>query len=640
MSNPFLRRATEYFRDDTAFLSIVTPVPLISFFRKPNDQGMLLDLPVLVTGSPGSGKTTIATLLEFRLMEQVLKDPDNRTNRDLAQALNECNFARDGKPVIVAVRLPMESGYRDFWELPYDNSVKTRLVLSLIQARAILAIFRNLTATGQRKPSEIKFIMKRDAEAAIEEIGGTDSEQIRGRARDMERAIYSVGASLVPPPLEKIDSIGQSPYRPFDVIQEIEVDWGENDPIRLRPLVILDDAHVLQGEQMELIFRELARREIKVSRWMMMRLDTLNPKFIFRTDVDPLPGLKMGRDYEEVAMQMRNRDAERVTFRKMAIDMANRYLPHHRMLNDKGITRFGDLLPEEPIGLSGGQTVELRRLVESDQHKLSITASRRKLIDESVDEYAEASRSTDIREDMKLAMVRILMHRYANRTPQRSLDIFGDDGPDPIVPLKPNSGVADGARAHLHALFGRARHFGIEDLCDASDENAELFLQMAGNLVSRMETLMIRRKSPVLQPQIQQEELSRKASDIVDRWTFPLSGKATLLVEALARECAEETLKPNAKLGGGANAIGILQNEMSAILESGKEIASVLKYAVAYGALKQPIIDYHQGGKLWCLLELSGPICLKYSLTMKRGGFLERRVDHLIRIIEQREVAL
>lgn len=635
MSNPFLRRATEFFRDDTAFLSIVTPVPLVSFFRKPNEQGMLLDLPVLVTGSPGSGKTTIATLLEFRLMEQILKDPDNRTNRDLAQALNECNFAKDGKPVIIAVRLPMESGYRDFWELPYDNSVKTRLVLSLIQARAILAIFRNLTASGQRQPSKIKFIMKPEAEAAVGEIGGTEPESIRARAREMERAIYAVGASLVPPPIERIDSIGQSPYRPFDVIQEIEVDWGENDPIRLRPLIILDDAHVLQGEQMELIFRELARREIKVARWVMMRLDTLNPKFVFRTEIDPLPGLKVGRDYEEVPMQMRNRDAERVTFRRMAVDMANRYLPHHRMLHEKGFARFGDLLAEEPVGLSSGQITELKRIVESDQRKLSIAASRRKLIESTVDEYAEASRSTDIREDMKLAMTRILMHRYANRTPQRSLDIFGGEDPDPNVPLKPNAGVADGARAHLHAQFGRARHFGIDDLCDASDENAELFLQMAGNLVSRMETLMIRRKSPVLQPQMQQEELRRKAADIVARWTFPFSGKATLLVEALANECVEETLKPNARLGSGANAIGIPQAEMTAVLESGREIASVLKYAVAYGALKQPIIDYNQGGKLWCLLELSGPICLKHSLTMKRGGFLERRIDHLIRIIEQ-----
>ena len=31
MSNPFLRRATEYIRDDFAFLAIVSPEPLTAF---------------------------------------------------------------------------------------------------------------------------------------------------------------------------------------------------------------------------------------------------------------------------------------------------------------------------------------------------------------------------------------------------------------------------------------------------------------------------------------------------------------------------------------------------------------------------------------------------------------------------------
>ena len=34
MTNPFEKRATEYLRDDAAFLSVVTPEPLNSFFEE------------------------------------------------------------------------------------------------------------------------------------------------------------------------------------------------------------------------------------------------------------------------------------------------------------------------------------------------------------------------------------------------------------------------------------------------------------------------------------------------------------------------------------------------------------------------------------------------------------------------------
>ena len=69
MSNPFEKRATEYLRDDEAFLSVVTPAPLFSYFEPKAKDGVLFDRLVVVVGSPGSGKTTIATLLQFRTLE-------------------------------------------------------------------------------------------------------------------------------------------------------------------------------------------------------------------------------------------------------------------------------------------------------------------------------------------------------------------------------------------------------------------------------------------------------------------------------------------------------------------------------------------------------------------------------------------
>ena len=42
MSNPFLRRATEYIRDDSAFLAIVSPEPLTAFVAKHKKRPLAL----------------------------------------------------------------------------------------------------------------------------------------------------------------------------------------------------------------------------------------------------------------------------------------------------------------------------------------------------------------------------------------------------------------------------------------------------------------------------------------------------------------------------------------------------------------------------------------------------------------------
>src|SRR3546814_19048044 len=85
----------------------------------------------------------LATLAEFRLIETILRDQTNDTNRELAGALAGAGFLQDGCPRIAAVRVPMESEDRDFWELPYEDNIKTKLALWLVQARTMLALLRS-----------------------------------------------------------------------------------------------------------------------------------------------------------------------------------------------------------------------------------------------------------------------------------------------------------------------------------------------------------------------------------------------------------------------------------------------------------------------------------------------------------------
>lgn len=167
MANPFLRRATEYVRDDESFLSIVSPAPLTTFLATSRNKDDMFEVPVRIIGAPGSGKTMLATLAEFRMVETILKDETNPNNRTLADALAQAGFLKEGKPNVAAVRVPMESEYRDFWELPYEPIVKTKLAFWLVQARAMLGLIRNLTANRTREIDSIEFIPRANYEAHL-----------------------------------------------------------------------------------------------------------------------------------------------------------------------------------------------------------------------------------------------------------------------------------------------------------------------------------------------------------------------------------------------------------------------------------------------------------------------------------------
>jgi hypothetical protein len=627
--NPFLRRATEYIRDDSAFLSIVSPEPLTTFVAKHKKRAVLFDYPVRVIGTPGSGKTMMASLVEFRLIESILRDQSSENNRTLASALTASGFTHGEVPLIAAVRIPMESEYRDFWELPYDAAIKTKLILSLIQARVIIALLRNLTANRRRTLASINFIPRDDSAAELAQIGGTAAKDVLSRAQEVERAIYTIGASLVAPPIESIPAEVRDPYQPFVAIQEIEIDWN-GEPQRVRPLAILDDVHTLHPDQFAGLFRALARREIRFGRWMMMRMDALSPNAVFRSaDEDALPGLKPERDYIDIFMQSdSHRRGERRQFRKMATDMADRYLRLVEPLRDRNFTRFRDLLGEEPPRLPAGELAELRQLLDRDQRRLKISADRRKTIEQIVARYITGAKSTDLGPEVQLVMTRVLMHRYSIRTTGQTGNLFADQDPDPKQPLKAKSTVADAARIILHQLFNRPFHFGLDDICDASNENAEVFLQLAGALVERMETKAIRNQDPALTPTQQQAALKDKSSKMIDAWAFPFARKVRTLVDHIAKECIEASKEANASLGAGANAVAVPDSEMQAFLTNESELAFVLKFAIAYGAIIA-VRDYGQGGKNWCLLELSGPVCLRYGLTLNHGGFLERHVADL-----------
>lgn len=624
MDNPFLKRATEYYRDEEAFLAVISPEPIRYFLREAKKDSLYEKL-VNIRGTPGSGKTTMAKVFEFPALSALLRNSSMATYRELVDTMSGCGAIVAGELEVLGCRLPLETDYREVWEFDYPENIKLTLTTTLIQARAVLAWLRHLQQGGYDL-SEVRIEARPDADAALTAIGGTTGSSLLERARQIERALYKVVGALVPPELDELDEAVTSAYRPFDVIDRVVVRTPEGGERRLRPLVILDDAHALHPAQFRGVQLALIRREIRVARWILARLDVLHPKEAFealtedRGDETQMPGVTASRDYIAIMLQsLDERRKHRVAFRRMATDMAARYLLQMEIFRARSLQRLENLLGDQVPALSKAKVDELAQSVDAAQRRLRISDERRRELVAAIEAYSPEGMSS-VPPELRLAMLSVLMHRMEKRG---QTGLFDTELPEPASKLpKVDSGVFAAACIHLLHRYDRPYYVGIEDLCDASSENAEQFLRLAAELVEISAVNIIRGKSALLDPSVQHEKLREKATHVVQEWDFPRSKQVRKLVESLAARCLQKTLEPNAPLSAGANAYGILQGEFEAIPDRHPELAQLLQAAIANNALT--VVPRHNcKNKEWCLLELGGIVILRHGLTLKRGGFLE-----------------
>ena len=236
----------------------------------------------------------------------------------------------------------------------------------------------------------------------------------------------------------------------------------------LRPLVIFDDAHSLHPKQLAAVKRWLARRELNLARWVLTRLDALTPSDVLldRAANADESGVKRSREMTVIWMQSgEDRANQRRAFRKMAKDMAGRYLGKMEVFNRRGLHRLGDLLSTTAELITASKRKQLAAHVGVLQRRYGVSAERRRELENEVDHYL--GKTHDSGEDLRFAILSVLFERYAKRLPQRGLFEDGAHDAEPSRPLTVDAGVADGARIHLLHKYDRPYFFGIDTLCDA-----------------------------------------------------------------------------------------------------------------------------------------------------------------------------
>lgn len=636
MENPFLRRATEFLRDDEAFLAIVSPEPVSFYLQTPGKNGALYDRLVQLRGTPGSGKTTLARLFEYPTLQTLLRNQSFTGHKDLFAALSACGAIREEQPYVLGCRLPMESDYRDFWEFPYPNEVKTTLMASLLQARTVLGWFRHLRSASGISPDQVELITRPESHSVLDTIGGVAGESVLRRAAEVENRIYKVMTALVAPPeASLLEEVGEA-YKPFDHIDRIRVPVIQGSETTYRdlvPLAIFDDAHVLHPEQFRAFEHFLVRRELRIARWIIARFDVLLPEEALaaaiedRSDPTEYPGVTSGRDTEPILLQSSGRRRkQRERFRALAKDMATRYLRRMPLLNEKGLTVLGNLLQEDEVGLTPGKLKELQGRVSATQKRLRVSDTQRDNFEAQVRTFW--GEKTPVPRDVALGMTNVMMHRLGVRKRRSNPSLFGDeaDESEPSITVAANGSVYEAALFHLFQDYDRPYYYGIDNLCDASSENAELFLRLSADLVDAVATQLARSKPPSLTPSMQHKLLRDRGAWIMDKWNYPQESSVRRVVQNIADLCLKKSMEPNGAVI--ANAFGIPQSEFDTLATTAPETARTLQFAVAYNAVT--LVPNHScKNKEWCLLELGGVALLKYGLTLKRGGFIEGTAQQL-----------
>ncbi|TAN08812.1 MAG: hypothetical protein EPN38_00860 [Rhodanobacteraceae bacterium] len=638
MPNPFQQRASEYRRNEAEFLATLAP----SLFRMTldhyDDPHELLNKTTVFSAPPGSGKTTLARFFQFttlrRLAEQVQRTSD-RVYDELMEFATERGFIQDGRPVVFGARISFERDYRELALIGYKPHRAHELMLSLVGARAVLS-WRQAFEDAGIAPEAVEVVPTPLGGARLEHLGGTHFGKIAERAAQVESIIYGLTASFVPPPEEELLQRLGGPFYPLLAFDGFQVP-GYAEP--LKPLLMIDDAHWADRAQHKALMEHLTLREVTMARWVLQRMEALDARdALIWGEAGAVPAtdnIQRQRTVVDVRMTQapeEKRGAVRKAFRRAAAEIASRYMAQLPDLSRNGITTLSGLAVKAIA--TERQKEQIRKLSESAADELKIPRVQVEQIRQRV--YAYVGHQADLdAETIAPAMVAILLHRQFNRTPQQPLFDAGSDASlaeDVVVDA--DIDVAAGAQVHLWHKLRVPYLGGLDTLADLGTENAETFLELAWELVRLLQTQEITRGDQSTSLDVkQQHDAIRKASEkIVREWSFPHAISVRKLVTGIVAMCLARSLQPTAPLGGGANAIGIERGDFAKIMDHPK-LVETLRFGVGYNAFTL-IHGRKTKGKIWTILELSGPVIAFNGLTPRRGGFVPITFADLVDLLD------
>ena len=631
--NPFRTRHSEATATDfrlftgtfaPEILHVVPPPPFEQFY--------------VIRSAPGAGKTSLMKCLTYEILEHVHHDRTRLAH--LATFLTDFGVLDHGGPRVLGVLENLDQNYGGLIDLSDDDSLNNRLLFQLIDSRVIQGVvraaLRAASPEAETDLASVEFVpTSSQGRRALERLGGTRGDVLLESAEAAEDELLDLYDQLVDTRQEA--PTGHGALYSLIALSECEI-YVAGSRLRAKPLIMLDDAHVLAAAQREALLGQMRNRAWRVGRWLAVRSVAL-------ADDDLLGAGDEGRDFNIIEIEALARErtssstaasklvGQQLTsprYRKMLLDIADRRASTtlQRILADD--RSFTDLLTNEDAEQQLSDTFAAAAANIRD-------AIARAWGDQSrYSEWIQQEVGGSARETLaRTAQLEVLIERDRQRAQG---DLF-EDHPLTASELatRGSSALRDAALLRASVKYRLPYYYGAESLARLGSANIEQFLELCGDTMARLLTQDATGRPLSLAPAIQ-DKLIREASRAYynSLAQLPAGDHIKRLVDGVATIAGVEGAKPTIPYPPGVTGTALSMPDRARLRDAPRStipemlrLHDGLRSAIAHNVVWIEL-GYRVKNQEWMVIYLNRLLCPHFNLPLGLGGLRERKLGAMM----------
>lgn len=622
--NPFLLRSSEHIESDGTFVRSFGP-GILELLKSEDALSTRFFL-----SAAGGGKTTLMRLFEPGPLLELTRNQSTEGYKDLFVRMRSLGAVSEDGPQVLGVRLSCNRGYVTLADVGLDSARQTRLFFALLDARILLAAFREIAVLKRlRSDDELSRITIEPPVASINVPGLTfpcDGLTARQWAAQREAAIDAVLDSFSP---SECTEVGSDGLVAVELLHSKALKF-DGKPLTEKVLLMLDDVQKLSSTQRARLVAFIHDRRSTVPIWIAERLEALTRNELLDA------GSVAGRDSHVSYLEDHWRKNQ-ARLEKHLSAIADRRATLSRAITTASFaSRIEDELDPETWNekLVAAEAVVAERL----RARATKNALFRKWI-----LHCEEFSGSPWNRVINWRATEILIERESKRSqPSLGFEFEMED-----LDHKKDASVRDAAELFLAKEFGLPYYYGFGTLAKLSSANMQQFMGVAAAQFEEIiaSSVISPHSSPPLLAAKRQHDLFKRASaamweDVPRRSTH--GADVHQLLSSIAAFAKDYTYRPNAPNDPGVNGTAISMQDRDRLLDSAwlakhpehAHFAEVLSAALAHNYLEADP-GYKCKGQTWLVLNLNRLLCVKSDLPLGYGKFKEQRLDEIVRWVKR-----